>query len=138
MKRTVRQDPFFLDQPPLAFLDELRSPMHHRPDSYNTRSMEPGEINVNGLYLAETFPEGEALLKTVYDDFAAFTKEYAIAGEAFPVYLKKSETACFEAYTVDIRSDCVIISAADTEGIRRGIIRLEDELKRSEAPFLTP
>lgn len=138
MKRTVRQDPFFLDQPPLAFLDELRSPMHHRPTTYGSRPIDPDETDASGLYIAETFPEGETLLKTVYDDFAAFTKEYAIAGDAFPVYLKKSGTACFEAYTVDIRSDCVIISAADTEGIRRGIIRLEDELKRSEAPFLTP
>ena len=76
MKRTVKQDPFFLDQPPLAFLEELRSPMHRRPLSYGSREMAEGEVDARGLYIAECFSEGDSLLRTIYEDFERFTAEY--------------------------------------------------------------
>lgn len=138
MKRTVRQDPFFLDQPPLAFLEELRSPMHHRPVSYGSRDMAPGEIDARGIHIAEHFPDGEELLRTVYEDFDRFTAEYGIGGQEYPVYLRKTETECFETWSAEISEEGVIIAAADTEGIRRGVIWLEDELRRREAAFLAP
>ena len=89
MKRTVRQDPFFLDQPPLAFLDELRSPMHHKPLSYGTRDIAPGETDARGIFLAGLFPEGADVLQTVYDDLAAFTAVASAAPLTTPVIERK-------------------------------------------------
>ena len=140
MKRTVLTDPYFYNQPPMNFIDDLRKPLHdEKPSYYGCRTIEADEIDVHGLYIKSKFPEDpENLLETVYNDFELFLKVYEIGGNKFPVYLEKAETECFEAYSIEMCEDKIVISANDTEGIRRGIIFLEDELKISENAFLKP
>jgi hypothetical protein len=43
-----------------------------------------------------------------------------------------SETECFEAYRIVVDKDGCTVLAADTEGIRRGLVFLEDEMLRRE------
>ena len=140
MKRTQRQDPFFDRQPPLSFLDDLTSPVHRtKPGHYGTSPIEPGEIDAHGLYIAEAYPEDpKGLLETIYDDFTRFADIYGIAGDTYPIRLCRGETECFEAYRVRITAEETTITAADTEGIRRGLVWLEDTLRRRENAFLTP
>lgn len=140
MKRTVKIDPYFDKQPPLTFVEELKKPYHQcKPTGYGTRPMAPGEVDAHGLYLAARYPQDpEGLLETIYADFDRFLTVYEIGGNRFPVTLCQGETPCFEAYRVCITAHGVTITANDTEGIRRGLIFLEDELRRRENAFLEP
>lgn len=137
MKRTVKIDPFFDRQPPLRFIDELKSPVHtEKPDFWNRKEARKGEVEAKGIYIRTPFPDEGGLLDTAYADFANFSEIYGIAGSEYPVDIVRGETECFEAYTIDINAGGVTITAADTEGARRAVIELEDELRRREGPFL--
>ena len=138
MKRSIFTDPYFYNQPPFSFIDELKKPLHKKaPDYYGKRTALTDEIDVSGLYFANEYDDTDAL-QTVYSDFKHFLSVYSISGNRFPIFLKKSETSVFEEYKIEVSEDKITISAEDTEGIRRGIIYLEDELRRSEAAFLKP
>ncbi|MBQ5800319.1 MAG: hypothetical protein IIW20_00385 [Clostridia bacterium] len=137
MKRESATDEFFSDQPELSFIKDLTKPYHELPVApFGKRTKEKDEFSVDGLYLVKEFPDENGLLDTAYADFEYFTDLYKIDGKKFPVITKKVETSVFEEYYLEITEDKIIISANDTEGIRRGIYLLEDEIKASEAPFL--
>lgn len=142
MKRTVYTDPFFYNQPPLELVNELKEPLFKvKPDYYGKRPIEQNEIDVHGIYIAEKFPnDPENLLETIYVDFERFINIYEIGGneKMFPVNLRIGETECFEAYIIEITDKEINITANDTEGIRRALIWLEDELRVSENAFLVP
>ena len=75
-------------------------------------------------------------METAIDDFKLFTKVFDIDGNKYPIYLEYSKTDKFEEFIVTISEDSCKITAADTEGIRRGIIYIEDEIQRNEGAFL--
>ena len=134
---SVRMDPYYYDQPPLLFVDELKKPLHEiKPDWFRKRALEDGEVNVMGACLVNEFPDPEKLIETAIADFNVFLQVYEMAGERYPVCLKHGKTACFEAYTIDVREDSCIVTAEDTEGIRRALVYLEDEMLRRSGPVL--
>lgn len=127
------------DQPDYSFIDELCKPYHSKkPDLFGKRKIETEEINLNGMYLVCNFEDDDKLLKTVYDDFNTFLDVYEIGGKLCPVTTIFKETSCFEEYTLEVSENGVKISAADTEGIRRGIYYLEDLIIASETAALKP
>lgn len=140
MKRTVFRDYYFDKQPPMAFVEQLKQPVHQtKPDYYGKRTMENGEIDARGIYLAQMFPDDpDGLLEVSYKDFARFTEIYGIGGNHYPVTVCKGSTACFEAYTVEITAEGITVTAEDTEGVRRALIYIEDLLRSSEHAYLTP
>lgn len=132
-----RIDPFFYKQPPLLFIDELRKPLHsQKPEWFGRKQVAEAEVSVIGAYLKNLFPDTEGLLDTAIEDFQKYLNCFNIAGERYPIILQKAATACFEAYRITIDSECCIISAEDTEGVRRALIYLEDEMQRREGPIL--
>ncbi|MBE6917951.1 MAG: hypothetical protein E7470_08655 [Ruminococcaceae bacterium] len=134
---SVRIDPFYYDQPPLLFVDELKKPLHEKkPTWFIERAPQDGEVAVQGAYLVNEFTDPELLLETAVADFNTFLHVYEMAGECYPIYLQYGKTPCFEAYTIEVQEDCCRITAADTEGIRRGLVYLEDELHRRSGPVL--
>ena len=137
MKRQIVQDEFFDKQPPLSFVEYLKAPVHTaRPARFSRTAAEEGEVSVRGIYLDHRFPDPEGLLDTVTADFSLFVSLCGIGGGRFPVRLQKGITPCFEAYIIDVTQEGCIITAADTEGIRRALIYLEDEMIAREGPFL--
>src|SRR5690606_36215008 len=56
---------------------------------------------------------------------------------AYRVIREQVPTTKPEAFTLEISADECRIQANDTEGIRRGIYFLEDELLRADGPFLS-
>ncbi len=123
-----------------SFVQDLKKPVFTtKPSFYGHRMKKDGEIDAHGIYLANTFcDDPDNLLETVYKDFAVFTRVYGIGGTTYPVTLKKGPAPCFEAYEITVTAMGVTITANDTEGIRRGVIYLEDELRRKENAYLTP
>lgn len=131
------RDPFFYKQPPFLFVEELKAPVHkEKPEWFNRTDKETDEADVREIYLDNQFTDPEGLLETVEQDFERFCCVYEIGGHSYPLRLHKGKTACFEAYTIETTSECCTVTANDTEGIRRAIYFLEDEMKRREGAFL--
>lgn len=133
----ARIDPFYYKQPPLEFIDELKRPFYEKkPDGFGKRGMRDGEVSVAGIYLdSGDFYENE-LLDSAFGDFLRFSQIYGIEGKAYPIYLRKTETEVYESYEISVSEHETVIRAGDTEGIRRAIIYIEDEICRREAAFL--
>ena len=128
---SVRIDPFFYKQPPLKFVEELRSPLHtEKPAWFGSVTPGAGEICAEGAFLQNSFPDAQGLLDTATEDFTCFLKVHDLAGKRYPIVLQKAETECFEAYRICIAPDGCRIEAGDTEGIRRALVYLEDEFLR--------
>lgn len=138
MKHWEIVDPFFNKQPPKTFIGELKSPLHNGAyEKWNARNPASDEIEIkNGVKLIRGFNDPKNLLETSYDDFNVFLKVHGISDGEFPIRTAYRHTECFEAYGIEVGSDGCIVFAADTEGIRRALIFLEDEMIRREGPFL--
>jgi len=130
-------DKFFDLQPETEFVDLLNAPVHsEKPMNWGKGRMQKGEFQFEGMYLNPSFPDEKGLLETAYNDFNEFLKVCNIAGDKFPVNIICEETDVFEKYTVDIKKEGITLSAGDTEGIRRGLVWIENELSKNEGPFL--
>jgi len=140
MVRTQKTDPFFDRQPTLSFIEDLKKPLHKKaPPYYGKREMAEGEIDARGIYINDRYPDDpEGLLETVYADLDRFFAVYGMGGDRYPVNIVKGDTECFEAHIIEITKDGITVTANDTEGVRRALIYIEDELRRSEAAFLVP
>ena len=121
MRYRVFRDLLEDKQPSFEFLKELTGPVHaHVP---------PG--NLGCARLETCFPDEKNLLETAYDDFRDYLAASGIRqGPAYRFICQQRESACFEAYTVSFHPDRCVISAADTEGIRRALVFVEDEMLR--------
>lgn len=137
MKRAVKRDPFFDRQPEKAFLQDLKAPVHgEKPSFFDDRAPEAGEIFVSGMYLANRWEGDQGLLDTSYDDFSCFLQVCQMAGNHYPLSLHREAGAEFESYRIVISETETKIYAGDTEGVRRALIYLEDEMLRREGPCL--
>jgi len=139
MRYYVYDDPFKDNQPPKSFIADLTRPMHTDvPVCWNKREAAENEIKINALKLGFDFPDEEGLLETSYDDFKAFMKIAGIkeSEDGLPLELVYGETVCREAYRIEVSKEKVTVTAADTEGIRRALIYIEDEMGRREGTFL--
>lgn len=133
----ARIDPFYYDQPPLEFVDELKRPLYEKkPVGFGKRKIKDGEAMVSGIFLdAGDFSENE-LLYTAYADFARFADIYEISGNSYPVRIEKIDTDIYESYEIEVKESEAIIRCRDTEGARRAIIYIQDEICRLEGAFL--
>ncbi len=137
MKKQIVIDEFFTRQPSLEFVKDLKKPVHtEAPYRFCRTEAENGEVCVDGLYVNMQFSDSEGLLETVIDDFNRFISLCNIKGEKYPITLKKGETEQFESYIIEVTANGCTITANDTEGIRRGLIFIEDELTAREGAFL--
>ena len=118
-------------------MDELRKPVHmEKPEWFCRTTPDYGEVSAMGAYLMNEFPDEEKLLETAVADFNIFLQVYGIGGDAYPIKCVKRKTDCFEAYRILVNESGCIVEAEDTEGIRRALIYLEDEMHRREGAIL--
>ncbi len=139
MRYRVSTDPFHKKGPVATFVSELIEPYHtERPTGFGERAAEEGELSLFSVSLAPEFPDPEGLLETAYDDLRAFfcCVGIEISDSGTPMFTRFCNTPCREAYNIGVYSDKVVISAADTEGIRRAIYYIQDEMKRRCGAFL--
>lgn len=127
-------------QPPEStwtFVKDLQTPLH-QPIRWPKRAPARDEVFIgNGLRLIPEFADPHGLLTTACDDFRFFLKQTGqnIAGP-YPVITRSKAIPLTEAYEICVRDQQTEILAADTEGIRRGLIYIEDEMLRRGGPFL--
>ncbi len=134
---SVRIDPYYYKQPPLLFVDELRKPVHEMKPEWFVRTQPlANEVCVQGAFVVCDFQDEEGLLETALTDFSSFLNIYGIAGRDYPFYIRRGSTDCFEAYQIEVTAESCIIISNDTEGVRRALIFLEDEMHRRSGPIL--
>ncbi len=129
-------------QPPETswkFVDELRQP-RHQPRPWRRRQPRPDEISLAaGVEIMPGFDDPDNCLETAYADLREFLQAASIpAGGGYRIATGRAPTPCYEAYRLEITETACRILADDTEGIRRGIYFLEDEIARTGGPFLKP
>ena len=132
-----RIDPFFSRQPEKTFIEALKRPLHgEKPGNFGRGCRRDGEADLSGMYLDVDFPDPENLLETAYGDFRKFLAVCEMGGTRYPLRIRQIPAGTFEAYTLAVTQEGCTLSAGDTEGIRRGLVYLEDQLIRKEGPFL--
>lgn len=119
------------------FVADLQSPLWNS-HGWSPRKAASGEADLrSGIRVDAQFPDPEGLLKTAYADLSDFMAAGKVPQNGpFVIETAKAETTTFEAYRIEVTSDRCRILAADTEGIRRGIIHVEDMMLRAGGPFL--
>ena len=137
MRMTTIPDLFLDRQPEMTFTKDLSSPVHTaKPPRWNETPAQSGEVDFSKVNLVIDFED--ELLQTAYDDFKRFLEisEVALCDEGKTIRVTRGETVCFEAYEITVTKDGCTILAADTEGIRRALIFVEDEMLRREGAVL--
>lgn len=139
MRLRLEEDLFLERQPEMGFIEDLKKPLHEKtPPNWNERKKREDEILLSRVSLDFSFPDPEGLLETAYLDFDRFLRMAHIEKRegSYPIVTELGETECREAYRIVVSRDACRLIAADTEGIRRAIIYLEDEMQRREGAFL--
>lgn len=103
MKREVKLDPFFSDQPPMKFVEELKKPLHsEKIEGFGAKGLGIGEVDASGAYLECHFDDPKGLLETSYADFYKFLTVNGAEGSRFPIVTEYTQTPVFEAWRVVI------------------------------------
>lgn len=128
-------------QPTKSFVEDLKKELHTQaPPAWHLREVSAEEADVSKARLVQEFPDPEGLLETAYEDFGRFMEvggmSEADRADCYIVRTAFRQTDCFEAYEIMVEEACCTVFAKDTEGIRRGLIWLEDEMSRREGPYL--
>ena len=133
----MRIDNFYDKQPDIKFVDLLSSPMHLcAPKNFGRRIAETGEISARGAYIAECYHEWRDLLLTAIDDYEKFLKAANIYGNRFPIRILFSEGYDEGSYKISVDECQCIICSSTSEGARRAIYYLEEEMVKREGAFL--
>lgn len=129
------------EQPPESswtFAEELQKKIHPpihwpqgRPNSHEADLR-------RGVRVRPEFPDPSGVLPAAYSDFHDFLRSVHISDQGvYPIVTGYKKTKIFEEYQVVVRKDRMEILAGDTEGIRRGLVQVEDTLLGRGGPFLT-
>ena len=132
-------DPFLNKQPKIEFAEELKTPLHTAsPFHSKMKKLWKNGLYVNALKLAYNFPDDEKLLETAYNDFNRFlsSANITLGNNGIVFRTLKEERFSAEEFELLVSSDSIILKSFDTEGIRRGLVFIEDEMIRSGAAFL--
>lgn len=133
-----------MKEPAWTFIEELQKPLHNqKPVFWEERPARDGERSLSGgISVHMDFPDPAGVLETALADFARFCQIMDLAqsntGEGgVSLDIRSGETDCFEAYRLVVSPAGLVLEAADTEGIRRGLVCLENKILAAGAPVLT-
>ncbi len=119
-------------QPEWKFIDDLKSPLHKdMPLGWHYAEAPENSLSLDGgIRIVKDFPDAEGLLDTAYLDFAEFLYTAELDDASIPLYTRFAPMSTRESYEISVTADGITITSGDTEGIRRGIYYIEDEIKR--------
>jgi hypothetical protein len=121
----------------MTFAEDLSLPLHTvRPPRFGKLPPQECELSLDRINLRIEF--NDPLLETAYEDFRRFLTSCGIeiSEDGIGFTLKRGATECFEAYVITVSENGVVISANDTEGMRRAVYFTEDEMMRREGARL--
>ncbi|MBQ8229269.1 MAG: hypothetical protein IJZ32_01075 [Clostridia bacterium] len=125
MLRKNLTDDFFDKQPERAFEADLREFVTPKIAFARPKT---GEITPKGLCVNKSAFENEEALQTVWSDFERFGKKNALLGNGYGISLVKNAALEKEEFFLEVTAEYCTLTAGETEGVRRGMIRLQDLL----------
>lgn len=136
MRFRETSDPFKDKQPAFQGLSALAAPYYGTlPEDFGRREPEKDEISFRGSVLLREFPDEKGRLETVYQDFETFSTLFLQGDRNYAVHTVKTDME-EEAFRLSVSETECIIYAGDTEGVRRALYFMEDEMVRRGGPFL--
>jgi hypothetical protein len=120
------------------FIDDLKSPLWTKLN-WQLREAGPGETDLSkGITIKKNFPDAGGRLETAYTDLVDFLSAGNIPSDKGQYVIETARVGGLEgeAFRLEISEEGCRIVAGDTEGIRRGIFQVEEEMLRSGGPFL--
>ena len=134
-------DLFLEKQPPKRFEERLCFPVHaQKPVGFKLRKPNDDEILFDKVCLEFNFPDSENLLEYAYKDFNDFLSSVDVKiesdGKKISIVKKQIKQGNKEAFCLSVNDDGCVIYTDATEGVRRALIYIEDEMKRRSAPVL--
>lgn len=128
------------DLQPKKDFSKLSSPIHEQKIyGFTRRKAKENEVCFKEVKLEFNFPDPENLLSYAYKDFKRFLKSANIkkkeTGKLITIE-KVPATDNLEKFTISVSEDKCVIKAGATEGVRRALIFIEDEMKRRYGAFL--
>ncbi len=120
------------------FIEDLKSPMWVKHD-WELAIAGEGQADLShGIIIKKNFPDPDGRLQTAWTDLDAFLLAGGNSSGEGEYVIESVSAAGFgeEEFRLEIGKDTCKIHAGDTEGIRRGIFYMEDEMLRLRAPFL--
>jgi len=125
------------DEKEWGFINDLKAPLHGQAWGENREALATEADLRKGVTIEFNFADPDELLDTAYTDFWLFLKSGGVKEDgAYRLIIEKNKTSCFEEYHVEITRESCRISAGDTEGIRRALVWIEDEMQRTGGAFL--
>ncbi len=119
------------------FVEELKEPLW-KNHAWTPRSARGGEADVSGgLNLRDNFPDPGRGLETVHSDLKRFCTagDLALSG-TYSIELEKDPALGLEAFRVEVSADHCRVLAGGTEGMRRAIYFLEEQMLKAGGPYL--
>jgi len=136
MKKDYLEDPFLHKQPTYSF-EELNAPLYSsKPENWNRRQSDKDEAKVSGVAFDFCFPDKDRILETAYSDLERFVNIHCAGEGKYIIRTRFKERMQYEEYLIDVSSKECVIYASDTEGIRRALYYIEDEMKRRGGAYL--
>ena len=133
----MRIDEFYYKQPEPKFIEWLNSPMHESaPDNFGRTELADGEISVNGTRITECASEWRDVLSTALCDFERFLNSAEIYGDNYSIKITRIEGFGEEDYKISVTDSECVIYASDSEGARRAVYYLEEEMIKREGAIL--
>lgn len=131
------KEPFQPAETEWSFVAALKAPLW---ESVRFKRLRPrrNEVSIRkGVEVQNCFPDPDGRLATAHADLRTFFGSAGIPeDDSFPIIIRKGRVEGCESYRIEIqRNGCEII-AEDTEGARRGIYFLQDEMLRTGGPML--
>lgn len=112
------------------FVAELNAPLH--PPRPFGDGPNPGGREVDfrsGLRLEWGFPDPDGRLVTAYADFHDFLHSISLPAECkLPLRTERARELSGEAFRITVRKAGITLASGDVEGIRRGLVELEDRI----------
>lgn len=137
MKRINVIDPYFENQPPLKFIDDLKKEYHTtKPLNFGKRACENDEVCIAGLYLKQEFVDDKIDIGVIREDFNKFISLCSIDGDKYCVRLIEKEVCGYESYEIKVDINQCVICANDNAGFIRALVEIEDEMIRREGPYI--
>ena len=137
MERKMRIDEFFEKQPEPRFIDWLSSPMHESaPESFGRSEAREGEAIAGGVYISSCYEGFREIIETATEDFEKFLRVCGIHGDKYPIEIAFAEGFSEESYSISVGDEKAVIRASDSEGARRAVYYLEEEMIKREGAFL--
>lgn len=127
-------------EPEWKFIEELQKPMHtSKPVFWRERPVDREELSLSGgLAVQMRFNDPNGLLETALDDFGRFCLMLDMNPRigAVKLTVEKAVTDCREMFRFIVQPEGLTLQAADTEGIRRGLVFVEESILAQGAPVL--